>query len=281
MIYHLLTPAAWQKAQAEHGYTPEAFAQVGFIHCSDLYQVQNTANHFYRELPELLVLEIDPKLTGLPLVYENLEGGAMTFPHLYGSPLPLESVVSVSPLQRDEQGDWRLPTHLQRPKPSLFTEIPFGTPGRLYRSVMPSSRMFDPQDEVLDLYLQAGIEMVVVLATDEDIATHAAGDLLARYRQAGIEVLPAPVRDFSAPPQGAWDGALQQVAAHLHSGRTLAIHCHAGIGRTGMFCACLAQDLLGYSAEESIQWIRQFIPGAVESEYQLQFVAAYHTPSPS
>jgi len=80
MIYHLLTPAAWQKAQAEHGYTPEAFAQVGFIHCSDLYQVRNTANHFYRELPELLVLEIDPKLTGLPLVYENLEGGRHDLP---------------------------------------------------------------------------------------------------------------------------------------------------------------------------------------------------------
>jgi hypothetical protein len=237
--------------------------------------VEKVANNLYRELPALLVLELDPKLSGLPLVYENLEGGHMTFPHLYGSPLPLEAVVSVFPLERDDHGDWRLPVHLQRPKPPLFSEVPFGLPGRLYRSVMPGSQMFDLHHEVLGLYQQAGVETVVVLATEEDIATFAGEDLLAVYQQAGLNVLHAPAKDFSAPPQGSWEGALQQVEALLRAGRTLAVHCHAGIGRTGMFCACLAQDLLGLSTEESIQWIRQFIPGAIESEYQLQFVAAY------
>ncbi len=56
---------------------------------------------------------------------------------------------------------------------------------------------------------------------------------------------------------------------------TLAMHCHAGIGRTGIFLACMAQDLLGMDAEESIRWVRGYIPGAVETPYQLQFVREY------
>jgi uncharacterized protein (DUF952 family)/protein-tyrosine phosphatase len=275
MIYHILSPKAWNAAQSNHGYTPQAFLQDRFIHCSDLYQVEKTANTIFHEAPELLVLEIDPQRTGILLVYENLEGGQMTFPHLYGSPLPLESVVSVFPLQRDENGKWRLPAPMQRHKPTLITEIPYGQTGLVYRSVMPGSSMFDPQDEVFGLYLQAGIQTVVVLNTLEDIATFAGQDLLARYQRAGIDVLHAPVKDFSAPPFGTWDEVLRQTEAYIQVGRKISIHCHAGIGRTGMFCACLAQDLLGLSPKESIQWIRQFIPSAIESEYQIQFVEAY------
>jgi len=154
MIYHILSPEAWKTAQSNHGYTPQAFSKDGFIHCSDLYQVEKTANTIFHEATELLVLEIDPQRTGIPLVYENLEGGQMTFPHLYGSPLPLESVISVFPLQRDENGKWRLPAQMQRPKPTLITEIPYGQAGCVYRSVMPGSSLFDPHDEVFDLYLQ-------------------------------------------------------------------------------------------------------------------------------
>ena len=114
-----------------------------------------------------------------------------------------------------------------------------------------------------------------MLNTFEDIATFAGQDLIARYQQAGIEVLHAPIKDFSAPPFGAWDAVLEQTEVYIRASRKIAIHCHAGIGRTGMFCACLAQDLLDLSPKESIQWIRQFIPSAVESEYQIQFVETY------
>jgi Uncharacterized protein conserved in bacteria len=117
MIYHITSTAEWENAVKSGGYTPQPFARDGFIHCSDLYQVEEVANHFYRDLPELILLCIDPALTGIPLVYENLEGKAVRFPHLYGSPLPVESVKAVIALLRDENGDWRLPPALRRPKP--------------------------------------------------------------------------------------------------------------------------------------------------------------------
>jgi len=275
MIYHITTMSAWEKALSAGGYTPETFVRDGFIHCSDLYQVENVANHFYRELSDLILLCIDPALTGIPLVYENLEGKAMQYPHLYGSPLPLNSVTAVIALLRDEKGDWRLPPALRRPKPPLMNELPLPLPGKLYRSVMPGSRMFDPEDKVLNLYHQAGIEVVVVLTPEFDIREYAQKDPRERYEQAGLTQINAAVADFTAPPSGTWNSAIQEVASLLRSGKKVAVHCHAGIGRTGMFCACLAQDLLALSPQESIEWVRGYIPGAVETEYQNQFVLEY------
>lgn len=80
MIFHLTTSSEWERAQTLGGYTPQTFERDGFIHCSDLYQVESVANHFYREPPDLIMLAIDPAQTGIPLVYENLEGKAMNFP---------------------------------------------------------------------------------------------------------------------------------------------------------------------------------------------------------
>ena len=97
--------------------------------------------------------------------------------------------------------------------------LPLQTPGKLYRSVMPGSRMFDPDDKVMELYQQAGIQVVVVLNPLLDIREHARQDLRERYEQAGLAQIHAPVADFSAPPAGTWNSALQEVARLLRAGR--------------------------------------------------------------
>ena len=274
MIYHLTTLPEWQKAINEGVYIPAAFEKDGFIHCSDHYQIKNTANRYYRETPQLIVLEIDPLLTDAELVYENLEGGEMTFPHLYGV-LPVSAVKAVYQLGHEANGDVSLPEALIHPEPKLFTELLYGQRGRVFRSPTPGSRMFDPQDQVLGLYKQANIDAVVVLNPIEEHLRYSERDLLSLYEQAGIQVIYDPVPDFSAPPHGTWDASLDKVAALVREGKNVAIHCHAGVGRTGIFTACLAQDLLGLSPEASIEWVRQFIPFAVETQFQQQYVLAH------
>ena len=50
------------------------------------------------------------------------------------------------------------------------------------------------------------------------------------------------------------------------------IHCATGIGRTGFFMAYLAKRCLGLSGAEALQWVRHYIPRAVETPKQQRLV---------
>lgn len=270
MIYHITTAAEWQAAQAVGVYKPKSFDQDGFIHCSDGYQIEETANRYYKDAPELIVLEIDPEKVSAEIIYENPEGRTMRFPHLYG-PLEVSAVKGVVHLDRK----WVLPPEMQRPKTSLITEIPFNTPGKLYRTVTPGSYMFDPDDQVMSLLKNRAVDWVVVLNETDEHEKYTGQNLLGRYALDGIQTLYAGVPDFSAPPSGRWNADVQETIHLLEQGKNVAIHCHAGIGRTGIFLACMAQEHFAMTPDEAITWVRQFIPGAVETLYQVKFVRDY------
>lgn len=271
MIYHITTENAWQLAQEDQLYNPESLKDEGFIHCSDHFQLEGTANRFYVQTPDLIVLEIDPDKLEANLVYENLEGGEMLFPHIYGA-LNLDAVVSTFHFDYAEDGRILLPEGQKHSEPELLTEFPFGTPGRVFRSPTPGSRMFDPEDQVLALYQENGIQTVVALNDEDEHLRHSGQNLLQRYRQAGLRVISAPVPDFSAPPSGHWDAALTEAAQAICEGENLVVHCHAGIGRTGMFVALLAHQLLDLNAEDAIAWVRATVPYAIDTHNQKTFV---------
>ena len=153
-----------------------------------------------------------------------------------------------------------------------ITELPFGLAGKIYRSPMPDSPMFDPDHRVLPAYRQAGVEVVVMLTSAEEAMAIRGGDLLGTYKDMGLEVIYAPTRDFSVPEKGVFEPALRETLAAAQAGKTIAIHCHAGVGRTGTFAACLARVVFGLDGDKAIAWVRQTIPTAVENELQAQFV---------
>ena len=150
-------------------------------------------------------------------------------------------------------------------------ELPFGFPGRIFRSPMP----FGPHDlhgEVYDQFCEAQISVIVLLASDEECLHRTGCHLRALYLKQGFQVLYLPIPDFSVPDKDDLEQAVQQTIAYAQAGHHIVIHCSAGIGRTGLFTTCLAKRYLGLSGAEALQWVRRFIPRAVETPEQQRLV---------
>jgi len=154
---------------------------------------------------------------------------------------------------------------------SKLTRLPFGFPGEIYRSPMPMGP-YDPRHELLEAYTAAGIQLVVMLSAQGEELRLSGHDLTSLYRQMGMEVVHLPIADFHTPDQAALSRVLERIQAAASQGQNVVVHCSAGLGRTGMLLACLAKQTLGMDGAAAIQWVRQYIPGAVETDAQSQFV---------
>ena len=102
-IYHLVSKQVWEQLGAGP-YQADSLIAEGFIHCSYEEQVARSANRFYADHGELLVLTIDPALLTSPLRHEAATNGEV-FPHIYG-PIDRAAIVDVQALRRDANGRW-------------------------------------------------------------------------------------------------------------------------------------------------------------------------------
>lgn len=152
-----------------------------------------------------------------------------------------------------------------------LTELPFTTPGKIYRSAMPYSS-YDPDSELLSEYKNRDISMVIMLSSDEENLQITGRDLRQLYEKEGLQVLSFPIPDFGTPDVAVMREAVQKTLDYTQSGFGTVIHCHAGLGRTGMFAACLAKEEMDFSSDEAINWVRELIPGAVEVPEQELFI---------
>jgi protein-tyrosine phosphatase len=139
---------------------------------------------------------------------------------------------------------------------------------------MPYSA-YDPDGELIPAYKNNDISLIVILSSDEEIERLTGRDLRSIYKLEGFEILYFPIPDFSTPEAGEFRDVVEQVLTRSKSGKGTAIHCHAGLGRTGMFVACLAKLGLDLSSDEAIHWVRKIIPGAVEVPDQEQLVRSF------
>lgn len=152
-----------------------------------------------------------------------------------------------------------------------LTELPFGLPGRVFRSPMPFGP-YDLHGEVYDQFREAQISVIVLLTSDEECLQKTGRDLRTFYLAEGLQVLHLPIPDFSVPASNELEQAVHQTIAYAQAGHHIAIHCSAGIGRTGLLTACLAKRCLGLSGSDALQWVRRFIPHAVETPEQQRLV---------
>jgi atypical dual specificity phosphatase len=92
--------------------------------------------------------------------------------------------------------------------------------------------------------------------------------------EAGLLLVHVPVEDMEAPTQDQLDrciGAIRK--AHEHK-MPVAVHCTAGLGRTGVILACYFVTT-GLSAREAITRVRKLRPGSVETGEQAAAVSEF------
>ncbi len=112
-VFHIVKRSEWELAAARGSYAAASLRAEGFIHCSTIAQVIDTANRFYRGERDLVVLCIDEARVRAELRYEapaGRHGESMRdrFPHLYGE-LNVDAVVRVVELPCEADGSFRLP----------------------------------------------------------------------------------------------------------------------------------------------------------------------------
>lgn len=157
-------------------------------------------------------------------------------------------------------------------KSDRLTYLPYGLEGEVYRSPLPHSPLFDPEGALLDAYVNAGVDVVVMLTPKEEVWEVTGQDLTRVYHTLGFDVIYAPMEDFSIPEPGILQAPIRQALQAARSGKIVVTHCHAGLGRTGLFAACLAKVVLNLDGEAAVQWVRQYVPEAVQTAAQFRFV---------
>jgi uncharacterized protein (DUF952 family) len=111
-LYHIALPADWDDALKAGTYTTSTrgvtLAEERFVHCSRRHQVEATANRFYGDVDEVVLLTIDEAALDVAVVDEDLYGTGESFPHVYG-PISVTAVVAACPWTRAEGGTFESP----------------------------------------------------------------------------------------------------------------------------------------------------------------------------
>jgi hypothetical protein len=133
------------------------------------------------------------------------------------------------------------------------------------RHDLPGAVLDAFSDELPELW-RAGIRAVVCLLNIPSAA--------AAYSAAGFAFLCLPVADGFPPTDAAFREFLDFVAAQRALGHPVAVHCEAGIGRTGTFLAGYL-IMSGLTVEAAVTQVRALRLGAVETARQLEFLLQF------
>lgn len=156
---------------------------------------------------------------------------------------------------------------------TTFSKIPLAVPGELFVSPMPYGR-YD-SDRVFRYFKQEEVERVVILLSNREIKKRCKKrDLKNFYRKHHMEITQFPMVDFLQPGHGDMDQLIPDLAQKLRDGERIAVHCHAGVGRSSVVVICLVAILEHTSLEESIERVKSSMETNITTE-QKRFIEGW------
>jgi len=170
---------------------------------------------------------------------------------------------------------WNIRQFLLGQQEKICVQIPLDVKGKLFVSPMPFGP-YDTQNVLLKIYKRNRIEFVVVLVTDDELREKARKGLLAIYQANNIRVLRLPVADYTSPDLHQMTKVVDKAAGYLRAGAHVAVHCNAGVGRTGVVTCCIVRDIMKIPAQESILYVKQYMQTNMTDE-QMRLVGRFTT----
>jgi atypical dual specificity phosphatase len=138
-------------------------------------------------------------------------------------------------------------------------------PGRL--AGCPAPGVCAPIDYDMDMLVKVGITRLITL-TEQDLDQ----DVLHRHDLSNIHL---PILDHEAPSIGQTHMLLVRMQKMLEAGEVVAVHCKAGLGRTGTILAAWLIRDGGLSADGAMAKLRRIEPGFIQSSIQEEFLHRY------
>lgn len=113
---------------------------------------------------------------------------------------------------------------------------------------------------------QQGVQLLISL-TEDPVRR-------AWVNEAGLMAMHVPVDDMEPPTQEQLDQCTSAIARAVEGNIAVAVHCGAGMGRTGVILACYFVTK-GMDASSAVAKVRRIRPGSIETEEQVDAVVEF------
>ena len=161
---------------------------------------------------------------------------------------------------------------VQHQNSGVFRHIPLDTKGQLYASPMPFGA-YDRGSRLIKIYKQCHIEHVLMVITDAELDKKSRRNLRKLYLNNDISCTQFSIKDFQAPSYRLVNELVNEALCRLSS-QNIVVHCHAGVGRTGIAVCCIVKAVKKCSADEAIEYAKKHMEINMTAE-QIRIIHEY------